>query len=551
MADGAGAAWDESKHPREAAGTTGDRRGGEFAPLEGSAGGHPGQIATAQSVAKKKGQRLPITTYYQPSVKLMQDKAPKLFESVLKLFHNPAEFPNFRPDMLKGSKEDQAKAIVREMADNLKFEYQHANEVRPGIVEGGNIWYESAHRIGVETAQKNGFDHPDVKGSAVVARMSPQTEWDMNIEMAKRMMNIYATKQDKAWDSYMTAQSPKTLDPTKGSAQGDKLKQRIADFAVMRGDIEGKTLGQVIKAGDPVNVAAWIRVYDESRYMVPHNEDGKLVVHTDYTSDETKPAPKGAVADPSYKSRDYPAFNADGSEGPIRRNDPSKDYPEGKPKPFVWGPTTTTLADCVRILQSNGDPRIVSAYLTDAHKVRSFNNNILDPHSPNQDVTIDTHQVRGALFRRDVEAAVNQNFGNNAGKGQGVAGKSAIGIKGSYPFYADATRLAAKELGVPYAQMVQAVTWNVAREVLSGVSDKNSDAIEGVWKDFHDGKIKTSDEAREQTWKIAMTDYRDRQTEEANRVAKIRENAPKRGAALKDALQQSLNLEQAEARHKK
>ena len=43
--------------------------------------------------------------------------------------------------------------------------------------------------------------------------------------------------------------------------------------------------------------------------------------------------------------------------------------------------------DAVKALESGGNREVISEAMGKQHKVRSFYNNILDPHSPNGDVT--------------------------------------------------------------------------------------------------------------------------------------------------------------------
>ena len=63
---------------------------------------------------------------------------------------------------------------------------------------------------------------------------------------------------------------------------------------------------------------------------------------------------------------------------------------------FAWN-SNVMIKNAIIALESNGDKAIISGALGDAHKVRSFYNNIVDPNSKNGDVTIDTHAV-GALL---------------------------------------------------------------------------------------------------------------------------------------------------------
>jgi hypothetical protein len=505
---------------------------GRWPALAGSAGGHESQIATAQSNAVKATNE----NYRQPSVALMAQEIKKgkdgltPLEHNLNLFNNAKEFPNFRPDELKGSLMERAAAVEKNLATNIEFLYNHAS---PELQHEGQIWYQSAHNIAGQLATTNNQNFVSVAG--VLARLSPQKDWDQNVEMTKRLVGIYSTKQDYKFDAAMAQQSPLTWDagkPGKGGKplEGDARVEKEALFKSYRDDIAGKTLGQL--KDSPLLQGVWIRTYDESRALVPHIENGQLVHFDGKDMVPTKGTP-----DPTYRDRSYHTFLPDGSEGPIARNMPNAEFPEGKTTPLVWQ-TTDGIADSVRLLGSKGDPREISDYLSDAHKVRSFFNNILDPHSPNQDVTVDTHQVRASLMRGDVAAAVNQNFGNNKkALGMGAAANT-VNSKGTYGFYADATRTAAKHLGVSDAQMVQAATWNVARNLFGETSDNANAAIEGIWKDYHDSKISQS-EAQEKVWKLANEDVKAQSDARAVQLAKIAETR----VPLHEALTASLKKE--------
>jgi len=81
----------------------------------------------------------------------------------------------------------------------------------------------------------------------------------------------------------------------------------------------------------------------------------------------------------------------------------------------------------------------------------------LDPRSPNNDNTVDTHEVGAALLRSlgQTSAQVSQNFGNPKPGVKSASGSAVTGLSGTYGFYADAVRQAAAKEGVPVAAMMQ------------------------------------------------------------------------------------------------
>jgi hypothetical protein len=129
------------------------------------------------------------------------------------------------------------------------------------------------------------------------------------------------------------------------------------------------------------------------------------------------------------------------------------------------------------------------------HKVRSFYNNILDPHSANNDVTMDTHAVGASLARPlggSTTAVMHSlNLTPNADKhppGWKQAPTSkATGNQGIYGLWADAYRELAEELHIE-PRVLQSVTWEAKRQLFPEEMDKAvKRQIEDVWQDYHHG----------------------------------------------------------------
>jgi hypothetical protein len=401
----------------------------------------------------------------------------KNFEHDIGLFHDASIYPNFRSDELKGTVREQATAIVKNLTSNLVFLYNQASDE---VKHAGSIWYESAHKVGEKaTADSVNADFPkglpQIGVFGTIAILSPNKEWDQNVDMARRVVDTYATKQHYQFDEAMRAQFAKTWDANKAGSSGkpdpdsQKYKDKVKLFESYRRDVEGKKLGEL---SSPLLKAVWIRTYDEA-----HNP------------------------------QTYHTFLPNGDIGPLARNLPNRKFPEGAPTTMVWQ-STKFVANAVRCLESNGDRQIISDNMGGNHKVRSFFNNILDPHSPNQDTTIDTHQVGAALLRGlgAKSAPVTQNFGLAPPKGvEAASGSEVTGLSGTYGVYADATRAAAKETGVPYAQVMQAITWVTKRNVLGETSDAANALIEKAWGRYHDGRL-TQPQTQKLVWNIAMQD---------------------------------------------
>jgi hypothetical protein len=296
------------------------------------------------------------------------------------------------------------------------------------------VWYDGARALVDDRAKLYGFNDASVAG--VYAALSPTKDWDQNVHIADATMRVYKEKQDFKWDDEMSEKS-KTL--------WSKANQPIVKA------VAGKKLSE---CADAEEKALWIRTYCETKESRSYREV----------------LPNGALGGVVY--------NADGRT----------------PTPAVWQ-SLPSAKNAVMALEANGDREKISEAMGTAHKVRSFYNNILDPHSANEDVTIDTHAVGAALLRQltSSDAAVMHDFGNaplqkDKPEGWEAIGKSKkTGLSGSYPVYADAYRKAAKELGIQPRQLQSAV-WVVKRLTFGAASEKVQAQIEDVWKGYHDGK---------------------------------------------------------------
>ena len=386
-------------------------------------------------------------SYRRPEVAGMK-LDPERYAHDIGLFSNEDFYPNFGPNELQGDTDQQTTAIVAQMKDNLKWLYKFADPHT-------QVWYDGARALVDDRVKIFGFNDASVAG--VYAALSPTKKWDENVQIADALMDIYKNKQDHAWDDKMTETAD---DIWSGGTKVAKKNQAVVK------SISGKKLGELT---DPTEKAIWIRTYDEA-----HNSQAYRDV-----------LPNGAL-------------------GKFARNQDEF----GTPAHIVWQ-SVASVKSAVMALEANGDREKIDAAFGNAHKVRSFYNNILDPHSENGDVTIDTHAVGAALLRQlsNKTVPVAHNFGNTPEKknqpvGWDAAGSSIkTGLSGLYPVYATAYHEAAKELGIQPRQLQSAV-WVVKRETFGNMSDKARADSEQAWHDYHDGKA-TLDETRERIAKLA------------------------------------------------
>lgn len=348
--------------------------------------------------------------------------------------------------------EEAAQAYINQSADNLVWLYNNSPEV---IKQRSPLWYDGANRISNALAERYGIPRQSVSGA--IANLSPQKDWFMNMSLAERVGD---TLFGPAASKRMT---PEMLALGKSLSAINNSKTNSLAFK----KIQGKRLSELT---DPIEQAMWIRLYDETnnprsfRSITPEGDYGDFIVNQD-----------------------------------------------GSLSSAAWG-SFPMIAKAVKAYQSGGDMNIISPTLGDMHKVRSFYNNIEVPNDPIWgDVTADTHQVAAAQLRPLSQSSpeVSHNFGTGLEKDKqplgyvGARSSSLDGVQGTYALTAEATRRAAKELGM-IPRQAQSGTWEPVRELFTSgyKSSKNTNAVDDVWKAYDRGDI-TINEAREHIYDLA------------------------------------------------
>jgi len=376
---------------------------------------------------------------------------PELFKHNVGLFKRGDLYPGMKPDELKGSEQEVAKAVIERMRDNLDF---LVGMVPKDKIKAWAHWYEGAHKFAEDFGKKYGVDTASAAG--VIAALSPQRPWDENVYFADRVMDIMKNHPHDKWDDAM-------------KSTGERIWTSAKNAPILKA-IEGKRLDEL---DDPVAQAAWIRTWNEA------HEDRKFEI--------AKP---------------------DGTFGGKMKT------AAGGYDTASWGSLAQTV-NAIHAFQSGGDPKKLSAILGERHKVRSFYNNIIAPDDPNGDVTVDTHAVGAAWLQptSGTSASVWHNLANNPGaEGKdpfrpknwvAAKGSAKLGVRGTYPLYADAYREAAKDLGLKPRE-VQSVAWEMKQRLFSDklTGERVQKAVNEVWEDYRDGKLSLKD-AREKVVSVA------------------------------------------------
>ncbi|VVB50953.1 Uncharacterised protein [uncultured archaeon] len=338
--------------------------------------------------------------------------------------------------------------FVDHVSVNLKKLY---NQVPQERRDANAKWYESANKLAQDLADKYGRTPEQM--SAVIAAMSPQKDWDMNVGLAKRVANIYHTKADIVMTPEMEAKAKSLTDVDE---EGKTLNPGLT---AILDNIRGKSLNEL---HDPIEKAAWIRIYDEA-----HNP--RSYQHIDPATGDEKETVMAAKG----------------------------------PAGIAWG-SLNEIGNAVSVLE-NGSRENISNHLGGSHKVRNFYNNILDPNNPAGHVTVDTHAVAAGLVR--ALGGKSDEVLNNFGR----IGSAETGVKGMYPLYAEAYRKAAAQLGIQPRQL-QSIVWEEVRNMfpvtlkLASASIKKTGnakidkaaevnaagvhvkAIDQIWRDYAAGK---------------------------------------------------------------
>lgn len=349
---------------------------------------------------------------------------------------------------------DDAQAVAaaeRFVVNNLLYLYDNYEEYRDRAKE----WYNGANRIARELASQHGLE--DYQAAAALAALSPQKDWDMNVQLARylaqAMEDVKGRRATPAMIAWMQAKDQATYEArvkearkkNKGSALRKKLAEHEADLAKDRAETKQASGSYASILNTEKVRSKFLRAYVETTY------------------DKTFPlmSPEGETTD---------------QLGTTDR---------GTPAQLTFG-SYTEVANAVAALDGASIEEIDAMF--NGHKVRSFYNNIMYPDGDWGDVTIDTHAVAGAEMMPygGTSLVVTRNFGSGEGA---KVGRGSVGMNGTYAFYATAFRRAAAKRGVLPREM-QSITWEAARGMmLNKKTDANMAASQEIWDNWRNGKI--------------------------------------------------------------
>jgi len=335
-----------------------------------------------------------------------------------------------------------AEDFIGQVKDNLLFLH---DAVPDATRQRSKLWYDGARNIADRFSGDYGV--PDQAVSGVLAVLSPQKDWFMNVSLGQRVLDIATKQRTVPWDSSMDEMA--------------KVIWNKPQYAPMVEAIRGKSLAEL---DDPGLKAMWLRTYDQAK-----------------------------------NPREHQIVSPEGDFVGVRMNQDGK-----TPTKTGWG-SLNEIGKAIVILE---DPRIetISSNLGQQHKVRNFYNNIYAPTDPAGHVTIDTHAVAAGLLRplSGNSREVLHNFGSGVVGEGGPKNSSITGVQGTYGLYAEAYRRAAQERGILPREM-QSITWEAVRGLFPDTfksQAKNTQQIDGIWLKYRQGKL-SLDEARNEVIRAA------------------------------------------------
>jgi hypothetical protein len=400
----------------------------------------------------------------------------------------------------------QADEIYNTLNEVTKSNLRTLMDVFPSDIRDiANLWYDGANII----AQQFAGDNYSLEQSAgVLAVFSPQKDWFMNVELAKRTMEIWTADQEYEWDDAMSArwlmrggepELKENKDGTIGYAKG--IKPDLDENGEHRTDENGMLLfhgwgsekvkakrqqaferlqslkGKKLKDLSPEQQAWFVRMRAETKYATS-----------------------------------FPIVSPDGRFGTPSSSTNNKGVT--KEIKLAWG-TYGSIGKAISILTAPSETqmKVISDELGDQHKVRSFYNNIVDPQNADGHVTMDTHAI-AALFWQAFSGnsrEVGQNFGT-----ANTATDSLTGVGGLYPAFAEAYRAVAAEYGM-LPRQVQSITWEAVRMLFTArwkSKSENVNGVRAVWARYQNNEI-TLEQAQTAVFAMA-TNGKDLATAVAN-----------------------------------
>lgn len=411
------------------------------------------------------------------SLEYVKEKAPKLFIKNADLISKYPIVQGIKKfDKITNIQEAQEvyDIFTRQIADNLKYLMDNFKKEFRDIA---TLWYDGANILAQNFSKKYGVSTEQAAG--IIASLSPQKDWYQNVRLAEMVMMAFKDNPIMTQEMVDKQKEIANIGLKEYTKALDKAKLA---YKKSRSKANAEKLKEEIKSNDE---------YTEKTEKVL--KELSTLVGTNMSS--ASPEMKGyyvRLFNEINTTKDYDILSPDGNVIGIAKKK------NGKNAKVAWG-SYTEIGKAVSIYL-DGSQENITRTLGEMHKIRNFYNNIIDPMSPDRDVTMDTHAVAAALMLPLSGKAkqVKANFGT------GTANSSPLGIKGLYYAFAEGYNLAAKETGL-LPRQVQSITWEAVRGLFTDAFKRDSKKVADVnqiIENYVNKKI-TLDEARKQITEYA------------------------------------------------
>ena len=344
-------------------------------------------------------------------------------------------------------------------------------------------WYEGANKIATAFGVRYGITMRQV--AAMLASLSPQADWRMNVSYVERMLDLLTNDYDTPFSAEATAWFWEDSDLPIGDEQATYWR-KVADL------IEGRTLreleDQIRSLGSrPTDYvgqqrfnfyrdaqALWIRAMSEAH----HDKRFRNI------------APEGEFL------------------GWVQKKPNKKTGELGGDADLTW----SSMGAISNALMAYYDESMVHEAIGSEHKVRNFFHNILDPTDTIYGFgTSDTHHVAAMLLLPLGSSAFEVE--DNLGGTRNVTKLTDRGLAGTYFYYHEALKqgaaIVSKILGTTISpREFQSVTWEAVRGLFTPEAKRDPDfvnAVRDIWTRVDTGEI-TQDDAIQQIFAFAQTE---------------------------------------------
>jgi hypothetical protein len=355
----------------------------------------PGQISTRRPGVRSPefGELTDLTVSY--------DAAKRDLDA---LAHNVSlmeQIPTIQPNRRLRNPISRAENIIEQEKDNLLYLWERGGPEKQAL---NREWYVGANRLAQDTAQRYGTTTQQQAG--VIAALSPQKDWNENVEIAERLTRLY--KDPPAYSGAMDS----ALDRIKSNL-GPKQRSLVDE-------IRGK---EYARLQNNKQRAVWLRAADEAsgdrtvRAVLPNGTRGDLLLKKD-----------------------------------------------GQPRTVLWN-KVNEIEKALNILD-DGSTENIAANLGGAHKVRTFYNQIWKPESAREEAVMDTHATASATLMplSGDSWPVQHVMGITPAGMPGPKTPALSGMSGVYPLQQEAFIRAAREAEAMPREM-QSVMWEEARDL--------------------------------------------------------------------------------------